>query len=135
MLIPFTRFGWIWLCRKCTQTDGHRTKRVQLNFQLRWIKYWFLIFFSNITILFNNALNVVHWYSIILRIADFKSPAFVDNCCTFILSIWILIQQTFDSVDRRKNKMKNTKRYTNGNKTTVFAFALMLKPSLFETYV
>lgn len=70
-----------------------------------------------------------------MRIADFKSPAFVDNCCTFILSIWILIQQTFDSVDRHKNKLKNTKRYTNGNKTTVFAIALMLNTSLFETYV
>lgn len=96
------------------------------------IDFWFL---WNITILFNNALNVVHWYSIILRIADFKSPAFVDNCCTLILSIWILIQQTFDSVDRHKNKIKNTKRYTNGNKTTVFAIALMLNTSLFETYV
>lgn len=103
-----------------------------MSFQLRWIKYWFL---SNVTILFNNALNVVHWYSRILRIAHFKSPAFVDNCCTFILSIWILIQQTFASVDHHKNKIKNIKRYTNDNKTTVFAISLMLNTSLFETYV
>lgn len=69
--------------------------------------------------MFNNALYVVHWYLRTLTIADFKSPSFVDNCCTYILLIWILIQQTFDSIDRQKNKMKNTKRYTNCNKTSV----------------
>lgn len=82
--------------------------------------------------MFNNALYVVHWYSKMLSIADFKSPAFVDNCCTYILSIWILIQQTFDSVDR----FKNTNCYTDGNKTTVLLLLFeVLNTSLFETYV